>query len=183
MGPLTLYELRLICPKTPDKVLRPFVEPLNAAFEEFDINTPRRRKDFLAQAAHETGGFQWLKEFANGHAYDAGKLAERLGNTPEEDGDGERYKGRGIFQLTGTKNYRDAGTMVFGDPDLLLYDPDKAGEVTAACRIAGWYWKSNGLNELSDRGDFRAITRRINGGLNGFEERLAYRARAEEALA
>lgn len=175
---LTLYELRRICPQTPDKVLRPFVEPLNAAFEEFDINNTRRRSDFMAQAAHETGGFRWMKELASGEAYEG---RADLGNN--EPGEGPRFKGRGIFELTGDFNYVAAGVALHGDPEWFRMNPDLACEPEAACRIAGWYWKSHGLNELADRGDFRAITRRINGGMNGFDDRLAYRGRAQEALA
>lgn len=180
---LTLDQLQAICPRTPVGKLAVFVEPLNAAFEEFDINTPARQQMFLAQAAHECAGFTAMREFASGQAYDEGRLAERLGNTPWDDDDGVRFKGRGIFQLTGTKNYRDAGTEIFGDPDLLLYDPERAAEPGTACRIAGWYWKRNGLNELADKGDFEKITRRINGGLNGIADRRAYLSRAQAELA
>lgn len=179
---ITLDDLRRICPHAPAAKLAPFVDPLNVAFEEFDINTGRRQAAFLAQAAHESMGFAAMKEFASGQAYDEGSKAERLGNTPEDDDDGVLYKGRGIFQLTGTKNYRDAGTWIFGDPDWLIYHPDKAGEPENACRIAGWYWKRNGLNELADRGEFRTITKRINGGYNGMDERIAYHERAQEVL-
>ena len=180
---ITLSDLRAICKHTKADKLALFVAPLNAAMQEFDIDTPEREAHFLAQAAHESMGFNAMNEFASGQAYDEGRLAERLGNTPEDDDDGVRYKGAGIFQLTGTDNYRLAGTEIFGDPDWLIYHPDKAAEPENACRIAGWYWKRNGLNALADRGDARAITRRINGGLNGLADRLKYLALAQEQLA
>ena len=181
---ITLDDLRAICPRTKASRLEPFVEPLNAAMDEYEISANvEREAHFIAQAAHESMGFNAMNEFASGQAYDEGRLAERLGNTPDDDDDGVRYKGRGIFQLTGTKNYRDAGTEIFGDPDWLLYHPDKAAEPENACRIAGWYWKRNGLNELADRGDARAITKRINGWLNGYQDRLSYLEIAQRRLA
>lgn len=175
---MTLEDLRLICPRSPKALLLTFVDEMNKTFNDFDINTPLRKAAFIAQAAHECMGFTAMREFASGQAYDEGRLAARLGNTPEDDDDGVRYKGRGIFQLTGTDNYRLAGTELWGDPDWLLYHPEEAAEPANACRIAGWYWKRNGLNELADRGDMKTITKRINGGYNGLKDRLDYYNRA-----
>lgn len=155
---VTLEILKAICPATPAGKLALFVEPLNAAFEEFDVDTAERQAAFLAQAAHECCGFTAMQEFASGAAYEGRK---DLGN--DEPGEGVRYKGRGIFQLTGDANYVKAGTEIFGDPDLLRYNPALAEEPVNACRIAGWYWKKNGLSALADAGDFRGITKRING--------------------
>ncbi len=174
---ITLDELAKVCPRTPRAKLAPFVEPLNEAFREFDVSTPVREQMFLAQAAHETGGFVFMRELASGQAYE-GRLD--LGN--DEPGEGVRYKGRGIFQLTGDYNYRLAGTEIWGDPDWLTYNPGLAEEPTNACRIAGWYWKRNGLNDLADRGDFRLVTRRINGGYNGYADRVEYLHRAQQAM-
>jgi putative chitinase len=175
---ITLEELSKICPNTPQSRLVPFIEPLNATFDEFEINTPARQAAFLAQAAHESGGFQWMREFASGAAYEGRK---DLGN--DEPGEGVRYKGRGIFQLTGDANYRAAGTEIWGDPDWLTYNPQLAEEPVNACRIAGWYWKKHNLNRLADQNDMLRITHRINGGQNGFKDRMEYYARAVESLA
>lgn len=124
-------------------------------------------------------------EFAKGYAKNPQRLANRayanrMGNGSEESGDGWRYRGRGLKQLTGKNNYRacgdDIGLDLVLEPELLEL-PDYA--VESAC----WFWKVNGLNRLADAGDFAAITRRINGALTGLSERRAYLVRATEALA
>ncbi len=158
-----------------------FCDPLNAAMAEFDINTSARQAAFLAQIAHESGQLRYVKEIASGAAYDTGRLAARLGNTPEADGDGQKYKGRGLIQITGKNNYRDASRALFGD-DRLLIDPALLEETENACRSAAWFWHSNGLNELADEGNFERITRSINGGLNGQQDRVAYYARANQTM-
>lgn len=175
---IQVEDLKAICKFTPATRLELFVEPLNATFAEFDIDTPARQAAFLAQAAHETGGFVYMRELASGEAYEGRK---DLGNT--QPGWGATYKGRGIFQLTGEANYQRAGTELWGDPDWLTYSPQLAEEPANACRIAGWYWKTRGLNALADAGDFERITRRINGGTNGQADRLAYFDKAKAALA
>lgn len=176
---ITLDELVRICPYTPKYKLQDFVTPLNEAMKEFEIDqNPVREAMFIAQAAHETGGFRWLVEFATGEAYEGRK---DLGNV--QPGDGPRYKGRGVFQLTGEANYRNAGTALYNDPDWFLYHPAYAEEPRAACRIAGWFWSVHNLNELADRGDFLGITKRINGGTNGYQDRLAYLERANRTIA
>lgn len=178
MKPLTLEELRKICPHTPAGKLAVFVDPLNEAFDEFEINTHARRAAFLAQAAHESGGFRYMKELASGQAYEGRK---DLGN--DQPGEGVTFKGRGIFQLTGDTNYQAAGTALYTDPEWFRMNPALAEEPINACRIAGWFWKSNGLNELADIGAFRAITKRINGGYNGIEDRIAFHDVAQKVLA
>lgn len=150
---------------------------LVAAMTEFAITTPLRAAAFLAQVAHESGEFRWLEELASGDAYE-GRVD--LGNA--EPGDGRRYKGRGPIQLTGRANYARCGQALWLD---LLSDPAQVATPEVGFRAAGWYWTTHGLNELADRGDadaFRAITRRINGGLNGLAQREAYYARAKVAL-
>lgn len=174
---VTLDLMKVLCPHTRHERLESFVEPLNAAFEEFEVNTPARQAMFLAQAAHETGGFNWSEELASGAEYEG---RSDLGNV--QPGWGRTYKGRGIFQLTGELNYEKAGTALFGDPDWFAANPALAAQPDNACRIAGWYWKSHGLNELADAGDFERITRRINGGLNGYNDRQRYLAVAEKVL-
>ncbi len=156
-----------------------WVAPLNSAMAEFEINTTARAAAFLAQIAHESGELVYTKELASGAAYDTGRLAERLGNTPEDDDDGERYKGRGLIQITGTTNYRACGEAFGID---LLAQPELLEQPTLAARSAAWFWKTHGLNELADAGDFLAITKRINGGTNGLADRQHYYARAQAAL-
>ncbi len=183
---LSLEALRAICPATSVGRLALFVEPLNEAMGEFQINTPAREAAFLAQVAHESGGFRYVRELAAGHEYDVGRKAEQLGNTPEDDDDGERYKGRGLIQITGTRNYRECSTALFGDPDRLLYQPELLEEPLYAARSAGWYWQYANLNVLADRDDaaaFELITRRINGGINGLKDRVEHWERARRALA
>lgn len=175
---VTLEELKAIMPHA-GKRAEVFIEPLNAAMQEFGIDTPLRIAAFLAQVAHESGEMRYVREIASGEDYDTGRKAENLGNTPERDGDGERYRGRGLIQLTGQDNYRACSTALFGDPDLLLYYPERLEEPETACRSAAWFWEKHGLNELADKGDFVLITKRINGGTNGWKWRLMYYDRAK----
>lgn len=147
--------------------------------QEFDINTPLRWAHYLAQIAHESAELRYSEEIASGKAYDTGKLAIKLGNTPEADGDGQKYKGRGLIQVTGRNNYemykQYCGYDVVRQPELLA-------KPVGAIRSSMWFWKSKGLNELADRDEFTAITKRINGGTNGIEDRRKYLARAKKVL-
>lgn len=158
-----------------------FLQPLNDAMEIYDINTPRRQAAFLAQLAHESGEFRYMRELASGTAYDTGALAKALGNTPEDDGDGEKYKGRGPLQITGRNNYHQCSMALYGD-DRLLETPELLEQPFDGCMAAGWFWALHGLNELADAGDFKEITRRINGGENGMQDRERYYKLAGEVL-
>lgn len=160
-----------------------FLDPLNRAMAEFGIDTKERQAAFLAQVAHESGSLRYVRELASGEAYDTGRLAQRLGNTPEDDNDGERYKGRGLIQITGTDNYRQCSAALYGESQHLLDHPELLELPDAACRSAAWFWQSRGLNELADAGDFLKITRRINGGTNGLEDRQQFYERAKLVLA
>lgn len=148
-----------------------FAAPLTEAMDEFEINTPERQAAFLAQIAHESGSLRYVKELATGGAYEGRR---DLGNV--EPGDGIRYKGRGLIQITGRANYRECGDALGVD---LISDPSLLETPDLACRSAAWFWKSRGLNELADTGDFRSITRRINGGYNGWDDRVAHWERAK----
>lgn len=173
---ITLDDLKAICEHTSTGRLAVFVEPLNDAMREFNIDAnPARETHFLAQIAHESGGFHYVAEIADGSAYEGRK---DLGNT--EPGDGRRFKGRGLIQITGRDNYRKCGDALGLD---LLAQPELLEAPDLACRSAGWYWETHGLNEIADRGDTKAITRRINGGLNGYADRLAYLEKAQQRLA
>ncbi|WP_050463290.1 glycoside hydrolase family 19 protein [Herbaspirillum autotrophicum] len=174
---MNLHQLQTIMPAAKRALL--FLDPLNAAMAEFSINTPARQAMFLAQVGHESGQLNFLKELASGAAYDTGKLAARLGNTPEADGDGQRYKGRGLIQITGTRNYLLC--LMALDIDALSH-PEILETPEFACRSAAWFWWNNGLNELADKGDFLTITKRINGGTNGLADREALLGRAKKVL-
>lgn len=129
----------------------------------YQIDTPLRLAHFMAQLAHESGGFQYMEEIASGAAYEGRK---DLGNT--EVGDGKRFKGRGPIQLTGRANYRRAGQKLGID---LERHPEIASLPSIGMLTACLYWFERGLNALADRDDVTTITRKINGGLNGFEDR------------
>lgn len=156
-----------------------FLVFINRYAPEFGITTSLRMAHYLAQIAHESAEFKYTKEIASGKAYDTGRLAVKLGNTPEADGDGQRYKGRGLIQLTGKANYKAykeyCGFDVVSKPELLE-------QPLGAVRSSMWFWLENGLNALADTDDVRAITKRINGGYNGLAAREKYLTRAKGAL-
>jgi len=154
--------------------------PIGEAMTEFGIDSGRRQAAFLAQVAHESSELKYTCELASGAAYDVGRLAARLGNTPAADGDGQKYKGRGLIQITGTDNYRKCSQALYGDGSVLLAHPELLEAPAPAARSAAWFWWSNGLNVLADcPNSFQAITKRINGGLNGYASRLMYFERAK----
>lgn len=165
---------------------RLFLDPLNAAFERFEITTPERMAGFLAQAMHESMDFTHLEEnlyytrperitqifravpdvaaavplTRNPRALANRVYANRLGNGDEASGDGWKYRGRGLFQLTGKENYLNA--MLALDRDY-LENPDLVALPDDAALTAAWYWHINGLNELADQKLIDAITKRVNG--------------------
>lgn len=155
-----------------------FATPLSEAMGEFSITNSHRQAAFLAQIAHESGELRYMKELGGAAylaKYDTGDLAKRLGNTPETDGDGQKYCGRGLIQITGRDNYKACGFALGLD---LINKPELLELPREACRSAGWFWRSRGLNELADADEFGAITLRINGGYRGLDERLKYWLRA-----
>ncbi|QBZ92767.1 glycoside hydrolase family 19 protein [Pseudomonas viciae] len=161
-----------------------FVSALNSAMSRYRIETPKRIAAFLAQVGHESGQLRYVRELGGDQylsKYDTGSLAARLGNTPQADGDGQKYRGRGLIQITGHDNYLRCSLGLFGDERLLAL-PELLEQPQWAAQSAAWFWEQNGLNELADRDQFNSITRRINGGLNGLEERLKLWARAKEVL-
>ena len=172
---ITGDDLRAICRSKATTIDR-FVRPLNAAMDEFGISeNVQRETAFLAQIAHESGGFRYARELASGEAYEG---RADLGNT--EPGDGVRFKGRGLLQITGRNNYNRVGDALGVN---LIDDPSQLEYPTLACRSAAWWWADRGLNDLADRGDFLRITKRINGGTNGWADRLALFERAKAQLA
>jgi putative chitinase len=179
-----------------------FAPLLTAACAEFGISTPARQAAFVPQVAHESAGFTrlvenlnysatglmsvWPKRFnlttAMACARNPEKIANqvyasRMGNGNVASGDGWRYRGRGLIQITGRANYEGCGEGLGLD---LIAHPELLECPEHAARSAGWYWQANGLNALADAGDFDGITRRINGGLNGIMERRAFWVRAKQ---
>lgn len=151
---------------------------LNAAMTEFEIDTPIRQAAFIAQVLHESGMLKWTSEIWGP------TLAQRnyenrddLGNTVP--GDGLRFRGRGLLQTTGRSNYLRTGKALGVD---LIANPERLAEPELASRSAGWFWKTHGCNAFADREQFVLLTRRINGGINGLEDRQRLYAAAKEVL-
>lgn len=174
-----------------------YLDAVNACFARYQINSPLRVCHFLAQVAHESGNFKQVVENLNygapalkvyfGKYFDddahieqyarqpekiAGRVyANRMGNGDETSGEGWQYRGRGLIQLTGKENYQNYSNACNVD---LVSNPDGLAEDPMHCvGAAGWYWDSKGLNQYADEDDVKTITRRINGGLNGLDDRLA----------
>jgi len=178
--------------------------PLNETFERFNINTPLRKACFIGQCAHESGHFKFLEENLNykadslmrvwpkrfNHAlaqecaHDPEKIAnvvyaDRMGNGDSESGDGYAYRGRGLIQLTGKVNYDAFGNAMGLD---VLQNPDYLATPEGACLSAGWFWEHHGLNELADQNELEQMTKRINGGTLGLQERAALMQQALDVL-
>lgn len=149
-------------------------EALAPTLAEYGINTRLRIAHFLGQTCHESAGFRTTEEFASGEAYEGRR---DLGNI--KPGDGRRYKGRGLIQLTGRANYRDTGKVLKID---LENHPERAAEPVLSLRIACEYWKSRRINAAADRDDLITVTRLINGGLNGLDDRRERTSRAKAAI-
>lgn len=162
-----------------------FARALAEACERFDINTPARLAAFLAQIGHESGGLRYVSELASGEAYEGRK---DLGNTHQ--GDGVRFKGHGLIQITGRANHAEMRPLLIlaGYDDVPDFEahPERLTEPRWAAASAAAYWHKRTLNALADAGrpeDFERITKRINGGLNGQADRLQRWAKAKAALA
>ncbi|WP_395812024.1 LysM peptidoglycan-binding domain-containing protein [Archangium minus] len=173
-GGVSLAQLRQIMPNLSQAKAEQYLPHLNRAMAEAGINTPKRQAAFLAQLAHESGEFRYMEEIASGAAYEGRR---DLGNT--QPGDGVRFKGRGPIQLTGRANYRAAGQALGID---LENNPKRAADPDVGFRTAAWFWNSRNLNSYADAGNFREVTRRINGGYNGLASREAYYQRALNVL-
>lgn len=148
---------------------------------QYGIISLQRIRHFLAQLAHESGSFVYVREIASGSAYDTGTKAKMLGNTPKKDGDGEKFKGRGLIQITGKSNYRKCSIALFGD-ERLLETPELLEQPKWAVKSACWYWETHSLNAIADTDNIELITRKINGGLNGIESRKAFYERAKTII-
>jgi putative chitinase len=139
-----------------------------------NINTPLRLSHFFAQIAHESGGFKYLRELGSNDyldKYDTGSLAKSLGNTPEDDDDGQKYCGRGYIMITGLANYKELSRDT--DIDFITY-PELLEQEVNAMIASLWFWTKRNLNIYADKDDIKSITKRINGGYNGLKERQIY---------
>lgn len=189
MTMITFKQLQEIMPDAKPERIREFIAHINAAMQEFSITTPARQAAFLAQIAHESGSLRYVREIADGSAYDkridlgntrpeAVAIATEFGTTP-----GRMYRGHGLIQITGFDNHRACSAALLNDGSILARHPEMLEMPSLAARSAAWFWDSHDLNALADRGDFERITRVINGGLNGYADRLAFYKRAKTALA
>jgi putative chitinase len=175
-------QLQRIMPHLPAAKAEVFLPHLNQALHDYGVDTMLRTAAFIAQLAHESAEFKFMEEIwgptdAQRRYEPISALAARLGNT--EAGDGKRFKGRGPIQITGRANYSRYGKLLAHD---LIAEPELAAKPEVGFSIAGLFWASNNLNEKADIQDFIAITKRINGGINGLEERQRYYALAKAVL-
>jgi len=201
----TLEQLAEIFPHAKHDNLAKYCDALNAAMAEFQIDTPKRQAMFLAQCGHESGSFSAVNEnlnykaesltkvfhkyfpdmdTANEYAKQPEKIANRvygnrMGNGDEESGDGWRYHGRGLIQLTGRNNYDACGEALDVDLD---EDADYLSTPEGAARSAAWFWHKNGLNKFADAEDIVGCTKRVNGGTIGLEDRTEHYKKAVEVL-
>lgn len=191
---VTIELLQAVCPITKKTVLNTYLGPLIEVTEYYEMQSPERLAAFIAQIAHESGSFTAVKENLNYSADGLRKIfgkyfttaeiasqyarqptkianrvyANRMNNGDESSGDGYRFCGRGLIQITGRLNYtKFAQALDMSIEDTVAYMETPAG----ACASAGWFWDNNGLNDYCDSGDFIGLTKRINGGTNGIEDR------------
>lgn len=180
---MELSKLQTICKTEAGKKRCEIFAPLLAQIMPiWGINTPQRQAMFLAQVMHESGEFRYLEELGNDaylSKYDTGTLAKRLGNTPEADGDGQLYKGRGLIQITGRANYMMCGHALQLP---LLKNPKLLEEPRHAVASACWFWFNRGLNKHADLNAITACTKVINGGTNGLDDRKEYWNRTKLAM-
>lgn len=147
-----------------------FLTPINLALLGYDIDNPLRISAFLSQVGHESARLRHVREIWDPdtcHWQETYEGREDLGNV--FPGDGFKFRGRGLIQITGRYNYQRCG-VALSLP--LVEQPELLERPLYAAACSGWYWQDRGLNELADKGDFETITRRINGGLNGYKDRL-----------
>lgn len=200
---LTQAQLAQMIPGNP--YVAEWYEALEQLLPDYDINTPQRVAAFIAQCAHESGGFKAIKENLNyravtlrkvfpkyfpnddiANAY-AGKpemianraYANRMGNGDEASGDGFRYCGRGLIQLTGKSNYQAFADSIETPVEQL---PEYLGTFEGAIQSACWFWETNNLNQWADAGDMLTLTKRINGGTIGLDDRIKHYNHACEVL-
>ena len=174
-----------------------WVDALNETFTRFNIDTPNQQAAFIGQCSHECGNFKVLEEnlnyraatlmklwpkrfptleFANQYGGNAKKIANsvysnRMGNRDEASGDGYRFRGRGCIQLTGHANYFHAGKALGVD---FVMEPELVRTPRYAAQTAGWFWQTHKLNQTADGRDFVSMTKKINGGTIGLDDRIKH---------
>lgn len=200
-------KLRQLFPKNQN--IHEWYEAMADILPDFDIDTVPRVAAFLAQCGHESGGFSTLKENLNYSAEGLNKIfkkyfptlesaqpyarnpekiankvyCNRMGNGDEASGDGWKYRGRGPIQLTGKDNYRKFATDYFDDPETLLNDPDLLiDHIPTSLLAAVWFWQKNNLNKEADAHDIKTMTKKINGGFIGLEDRIHHYEQAMKVL-
>ena len=206
MTELTKAQLKELLPKNP--YIDQWHHALSILLPDYEINTPQRIAAFMAQCAHESGGFIFLSEnlnykpatlrkifpkyfpddaIANEYCSRPNKAeaianrvyANRMGNGPEESGDGYRYRGRGLIQVTGKQNYTwFAASLSITPEEAAEYMQTFEGAAQSAC----WFWESNNLNQWADKGDILTLTKRINGGTIGLDDRIKHYEHALHVL-
>lgn len=169
---------------TPDKLLQimplagsraqTYAGFLTVAMTECDIDSPQRQAAFLSQLGHESASLRYTEELADGSAYND---RADLGNT--SPGDGPKYKGRGLIQITGKSNYRQCGIALGHD---FIVEPQLLALPENACRSAAWFWSFKDLNRYADKDQYGTLTKMINGGYNGLDDRIQFWLRAREVL-
>ena len=168
-------KLSVVMPRALPAKIDLYYDPLVRALKKYDITSNLRMAHFIAQIAHETASFLYAEEIASGAAYEG---RSDLGNT--QPGDGRRFKGRGLIQLTGRANYAaysmDTGIDYVAKPELVATDPYVGVDV--AC----WYWNKRNISRFADQDDVKAVTKAINGGYNGLDDRIQYLVRAKGVL-
>lgn len=177
MKPITAEVLRTAYPYASAKRITLLLPGIVATMAKHEIDqTMLRAAHFLAQVGHESGQLKYMKEIASGAAYEGRK---DLGNIYK--GDGKRFPGHGLIQCTGRANHQ-AFSDYMGRPDIMERPSLVATDPMLCCEVAGWYWDRHGLNAMADKDQLTAITKAINGGLNGFEDRLSLLRTAKIAL-
>ncbi len=174
---VTAAMLKRIAPAAKPDIIDHLAPALTQRFPMFGVSTDLRAAHFLAQAAHETAGFKTLVEYGGTAYFSRYDGRKDLGNT--QSGDGARYRGRGIFQITGRYNYGVMGRMIGID---LVKTPERAAEPDISVQTALHYWANRRLNPIADNDDIVTITKKINGGRNGLADRQAKLIRAKAAL-
>lgn len=209
---ITEQQLKKLLPRNP--YVKHWHTALEQLLPDYEIDTPKRIAAFIAQCAHESGGFMVLKENLNYRPATLRKLfpkyfpsdelaarycsrpdkqaaianriyASRMGNGPEESGDGWRFCGRGLIQLTGRNNFQAFADAIEVDGRPMEVDevPEYLATFEGAAQSACWFWESNRLNRFADAGDIKGLTRAINGGFIGLTDRIAHYDHALDVLA
>ena len=201
---ITKEQLSQLIPKNP--YIDQWYEALSVLLPDYEINTPNRIAAFIAQCAHESASFTALHENLNYRSETLSKVwpkkfpasiaqqyahkpeaianrayASRMGNGDEASGEGWYFRGRGIIQITGKNNYTKCSQSLF-ESNVLVENPDLLLEAEYAIHSACWFWSAARLNELSDSGDIKTMTKRINGGFIGLEDRINHYNHAIEIL-